>query len=200
MRNAPSANCIRGFRRGVGLVELLIALSISSILLTAVGMALNASFISYRVNQEQSALTQRARLTMHRILTSVRQCGAHAPSTGSLIDDFAAGLRIDDTGVAMIDDAGDDLMYKFDAPNQRILFSKNGTERVLLDGVTQFAVTLEPMRSATSIRTGGGFDLLNRATMLLTVRTTTATSMSTETTGKQTVTLSSSAQPRRNVW
>jgi len=191
---------IRGFRCGVGLVELLIALSISSLLLTAVGVALDASFISYRVNQEQSALTQRARLAMHRILTSVRRCDAHAPATGSLLDEFALGLRIDDTGIAMIDDAGDDLVYNYDAANERVLFSRNGVSRTLMEGVTQFQVSLEPMRSPTSIRTGGGYDLLNRATVLLTVRTTAVTSRNSETTGNQSVTLSSSAQPRRNVW
>ena len=200
MRNTATVKRFRGFRCGVGLVELLIALSVCSMLLTAVGVALDASFISYRVNQEQSALTQRSRLAMHRIVTTVRQCDAHAPATGSLLDEFALGLRVNDTGVAMIDDAGDDLVYNYDAANERVLFSRNGVTRTLLEGVTQFQVSLEPMRSATSIRTGGGYDLLNRATVLLTVRTTAATSMNSETTGMQTVTLSSSAQPRRNVW
>lgn len=200
MRDTLCGHSGRGYRRGVGLVELLIALSISSLLLTAVGIALDASFVSYKVNQEQSALTQRARVTMHRILTSVRQCDAHAPSTSSLLTNFGLGVRITDVGISMINDAGDDVTYRYDAPNQRILCTVNGLERTLLEGVTQFQVTLEPMRSATSIRIGGGYDLLNRATVLLTVRTTTATSMASETTGQQTVTLSSSAQPRRNVW
>lgn len=195
-----SARFARQFRRGVGLVELLIALAISSMLLTAVGVALDASFLSYKVNQEQSTLTQRARLTMHRILTSVRQCDAHAPSTSSLLDDFALGVRVNDVGIAMIDESGDDIVYSYDTANQRVLCEINGVERVLLEGVTSFQVTLEPMRSAESIRTGGGYDLLNRATVLLTVRTTAETSMNSETTGQQTVTLSSSAQPRRNVW
>jgi len=184
----------------VGLAELLIALAITSMLLTAVAMALDASFHSYRVNQEQSALTQRARLAMHRILTSVRQHDAHAPATSSQLVNFSLGIRINDTGIAMLDDAGNDIIYRYDAPNQRIIYDFNGTARTLLDGVTQFQVSLEPMRSATSIRTGGGYDLLNRATVLLTVRTTDKTSMASETTGQQTVTLSSSAQPRRNVW
>lgn len=187
-------------RRGVGLVELLIALAICSMLLTAVAMALDASFLSYRVNQEQSALNQKARLTMHRILTNVRQCEAHAPATSSLLTNFSLGVRVDDVGIAMLNDAGDDVVYRYDATNQRILYALDGNERTLLEGVTQFQVTLEPMRSATSIRTGGGYDLLNRATVLLTVRTTGKTSMNSETTGQQSITLSSSAQPRRNVW
>jgi len=61
-------------------------------------------------------------------------------------------------------------------------------------------MTLEPMRSSTSIRTGGVYDLLSRATILLTVRTADNTVMNSETTGDQTVTISSSVMPRRNVW
>jgi hypothetical protein len=59
---------------------------------------------------------------------------------------------------------------------------------------------MEPMRSATSIKTGGGYDLLKRATVNITVRTTEENSLASETTGTQTLTLSASVMPRRNVW
>lgn len=187
-------------RRGLGLAELLIALAICASLLTAVGVALDASFKSYKINQEQSALTQRARLTLHRVLTTIRQCDAHAPATGSLSDEFASGQIVDDDGIAMIDDDGHEIVFKYDSINQRILMVRDDVERTLTEGVTQFEVTLEPMRSPTAIRTGAPFDLLHRATLLITVRLSGDTAMSSESTGNQSVTISSSVMPRRNVW
>jgi prepilin-type N-terminal cleavage/methylation domain-containing protein len=188
------------FRRGVGLVELMIALAISAALLTAVAMALDASFKAYRINQEQSSLTQRARLATHRVLTSIRQSDAHAPYTGALLANFALGQVINDSGIQMYDDASNLIVFRYDDPNDRLIMRTGGVDRTLLEGVTQFNVTIEPMRSATSIRTGGSYDLLARATILLTLRTNDSTSMNTETTGDQTVTISSSVMPRRNVW
>lgn len=198
--NRQSAIRNRRFRRGLGLAELLIALAICASLLTAVGVALDASFKSYKINQEQSALTQRARLTLHRVLTTIRQCDAHAPATGSLSDEFASGQIVDDDGIAMIDDDGHEIVFKYDSINQRILMVRDDVERTLTEGVTQFEVTLEPMRSPTAIRTGAPFDLLHRATLLITVRLSGDTAMSSESTGNQTVTISSSVMPRRNVW
>lgn len=187
-------------RRGVGLAELLIAMAISVALLTAVAMALDASFKAYRINQEQASLTQRARLATHRILTSIRQSEAHAPATTSLLAGFAAGQVITDTGIQMYDDAGNLFVYRYDPDARRLIMRSGGADHTLLDGVTQFTVTIEPMRSATSIRTGGPHDMLGRATILLSLRTTAATASNTETTGNQTVTISSSVMPRRNVW
>lgn len=198
--NRQSATGDRRFRTGVGLAELLIALAISASLLTAVAVALDGSFKSYRINQEQSALTQRARLACHRILTMVRKCDAHAPATTSLLDNFAAGQLVTDSGISMIDEDGNTVTYRHDADNNRLIMRSGGVDRVLANGVTAFTCTLEPMRSPTSVRTGGGFDLLYRATILLTVRTTATTNDTSETTGNQTVTVSSSVVPRRNVW
>jgi hypothetical protein len=71
---------------------------------------------------------------------------------------------------------------------------------VLAYGVEDFNVRMEPMRSATSIKTGGGYDLLKRATVNITVRTMDTNTQASETTGTQTLTLSASVMPRRNVW
>ena len=59
-------------RRGVGLVELLIALSISAILLTATAVAVDASFKAYAANQEESSLLQQGRMALNRMVTSIR--------------------------------------------------------------------------------------------------------------------------------
>jgi Tfp pilus assembly protein PilW len=183
------------------LVELLIALSISAALLTATAVAVDASFRSYAVNQEQASLTQRARLAMYRILTSIRTTDLHQPKTTALATTFSKGTIVTDTGIAMFTDDGVELDYVYDDTNKQLLLIQGGTSHVMLHGVDAFQVKLEPMRSADSIKTGQmTYDRLMRATVLLTVRTNDQTSQASETTGLQTVTLSGSVMPRRNVW
>lgn len=60
-------------RRGIGLIEMLIALSISTILLLAVGMAFNASFKSYSENQQIVDTVQDSRLLLHRVMMQTRR-------------------------------------------------------------------------------------------------------------------------------
>jgi hypothetical protein len=66
--------------------------------------------------------------------------------------------------------------------------------------VTDFRVKMEPMRSATSVKTGGGWDLLKRATIYLSVRNSDRTSFAGDSTIQVSVSLSNSVMPRRNSW
>lgn len=59
-------------RRAFNLIELLIALAISSVLLTATIVALNASFLAYQTTTEVSSTHTIARLTMHRVMAMIR--------------------------------------------------------------------------------------------------------------------------------
>jgi hypothetical protein len=75
-----------------------------------------------------------------------------------------------------------------------------GTSRVLLEGVQAFQVKMEPMKSAAAIKSGGAFDLLKRATILITIKTSGQSADVDESALSQSVTLSSSVMPRRNSW
>src|SRR5213595_1529027 len=88
-------------RRGVGLVELLLALSISAILLTATAVAVDASFKAYAANQEESSLLQQGRMALNRMVTSIRTSDSHAPNDAKLLTDFKSGLKTTGTGIAM---------------------------------------------------------------------------------------------------
>jgi len=187
-------------RRGVGLIELLVALSISAALLTATAVAIDASFKAYNINQEQSDLTQRTRLAIFRITAMLRQTKLHAPHTPAMSAQFATGGTVTDTGVDMFDLAGEPISYTYDAGNKQLLATINGTSHVMCDGVEAFTVRMEPMRSPESIKTGGAWDLLKRASLILTVKTNSRTAVEGEGIGKQTVTLSASVMPRRNAW
>ena len=177
-------------RRGVGLVELLVALSIGAALLTATAVAVNASFKAYAINQELGDLNQRSRLTMYRITAMIRQTKLHAPHTASVAAQFAAGKTVTDTGIDMFDLNDQIVSYRYDPSQKQLLVVVGGKSHVMCEGVEAFSMRMEPMRSATSIRTGGSWDLLRRATLLLTVTSTANTATKGEGVGKQRITLS----------
>jgi hypothetical protein len=188
-------------RRGMGLAELLIALSITAALLTAVGAGVNASFKAYSVNQEQVRLTQSARIALHRITSQVRTTIEHQPVTAAKVTDFGKGLVVTDTGIALFTEDNRELRFSYDAPTRQLrAIDSAGTPRVLLRGVQDFSVKFEPMQSRTSKKTGGLYDLLYRATISLTVATEGNSSDIDESVATQTVTLSASIVPRRNLW
>ena len=187
-------------RRGVTILELLIALSISALLLLATAVAVDASVRAYKNNQEQSTLIQRARIAIDRLTTVIRTTKDHAPYTATAASAFATGQTVTDIGIDLFDVNGIETDFRYDAPTQRILAVVAGKTYVLASGVTAFSIKLEPMRSPESIRTGGGWYLLQRATISLTVRTTGNTATASETTNTQSVTLSASVMPRRNTW
>ena len=192
----------RARRRGMGLVELLISMSISASLLTAVAVAVDACFRGYRANQEQAILMQRSRVAQNFICTNIRTTKLHAPLSDAQALAFKGGATVNDTGIEMVDINDKLVTFEWDVPTRRLLVSVGvgAPKHVLAYGVEFFNVRMEPMRSATSVRTGGDYDLLARATITLTVRTTAENSEPGETTGTQTLTLSASVMPRRNVW
>lgn len=75
-----------GRRRGFSVVELLIALTISSMLLTACLVALDSSFKSYESTTESAATHVVARLVMHRMLGMIRQGEEFGPYPYSVIE------------------------------------------------------------------------------------------------------------------
>jgi type II secretory pathway pseudopilin PulG len=186
--------------RGIALVEVLVAIGISALLLTATAVALNTAVRAYHINQQQALLLQHSRVAMTRMLSTVRRSKLHAPDTSSLASQFAAGATTTGTGIAMYDQNGVMVTYRYDAPTRTVQMVIGSTAYPLVHGVDEFTVSMEPMRSSTSVRTGGGWDLLRRATILLTLRNVGQTTMELEGFGDQSLTLSASVMPRRNTW
>jgi len=187
-------------RRGAALLELLIAMSIGATLLLATAAAVNAAFVAYQTNQEQSSLLQRTRIAMERITTVIRTTKAHNPDSLSAATLFKSGQTVTDTGIDLFDVNDVETIFRYDPTNKQILAIIGGNTYVLLNSVELFQIKLEPMRSAESQRTGGPYDLLQRATILITVRTSNSTNASIETTGRQRLSLSASVMPRPNTW
>ena len=71
----PTPRRIRPYRtarRGFNLVEMLIALVITAVLLTATMVALDASFMAYQATTEEASTHTISRLIMNRMLTLIR--------------------------------------------------------------------------------------------------------------------------------
>jgi prepilin-type N-terminal cleavage/methylation domain-containing protein len=196
-------------RRGVGLVELLIALAISATLLAAVGVAVHASFKAYAVNQSQAQLLQRSRLAMNRMLTYIRSTSMHLPDDDDAQTEFEEGRVVHAGAIRMMLNASGGVIFRQNGNElQMIPFTVaggsfiEGTPRTLLDGVgaNDFDITFEPQQSAESIKTGGKYDQLKRASITLTVRPADSTRVIGEAEEGARITLSTSVMPRQNMW
>ena len=64
---------VRVIRRGFSMVEMLIALMISSLLLSACLVALDTSFKAYETTTESASTHVVSRLVMHRVMAMIRQ-------------------------------------------------------------------------------------------------------------------------------
>ncbi len=185
--------------RGIGLAELLITIAITASLLTAAAAGLDASIKAYSINQAQADTLHRARLAMHRLSTYLRTSTAASPITESAATDFASGVPVTDIGVGLFDASDNELTFRYDADNQQLIVTENATDHVLLRNVTAFSIRMTSARSALSIKTGGGFDLLDQATITLSVRTAdNAPGMNNAEQGRI-LTLSTSVSPRGSI-
>jgi hypothetical protein len=185
----------------MAVIELLISLAISGMVLAAVAYSVDACFRAYSINQEQSDLMQRARTGMHRIITTIRTTDAHQPLSADAVLAFKDGIAVTDVGIAMFDADNRGINFKFDAARGQVLaLDHAGNEYVMLRGVRKFEIKFEPLRSEQSARTGGPYDKLLRATVLVSLQTTGNSPDIDEKVAAQTVTLSSSVMPRRNIW
>lgn len=82
----PGSACARTRPRGFSVIELLIALTISSMLLTACLVALDSSFKSYQSTTESAATHVVSRLVMHRMLSMIRQGEEFGPYPYSVFE------------------------------------------------------------------------------------------------------------------
>jgi hypothetical protein len=175
----------------------LIAVAISAVLLMATGAALKASVDSYAANQASADSLQRARITMIRLSQQIRAGSEHAPATTAKLASFIAGATVTDTGILFLDDQGQAISYAYNADDAVLRVRVDGgTWRTLASHVSGFAVRMVPTRSATSIKTGGVYDELERVTITLAINPVVDGN---EIAG-QPLTLSESITPRARLW
>ncbi len=206
-------------RRGLGLAELLIAVSISAAVLTAVAVSADAGFASYQANAAAGDTSQRVRLTLDRGLALLRSTDdmdngagtAHDPGplTPSVRADFARGETVEDVGFVVYEPytladgtvAFRTIAWEFDDDSGELRQTIDGGPAwVVLRNVVDFRCAFQPMRSSGNTRRGIlDHDQLRRATMVLTVGVSAGPGVNPEAATAETFTLSGSASPRRNV-
>lgn len=189
-------NFVHPRHRGLGLVEMLVALSITAALLTAAAIAIDASLKAYSVNQTQAETLHRARIALHRICTLIRTGSDHQPVSVDIQNAFAQGQTVTDSGIELIDPQGNTLQFRFDPEQHRLLLIENDRTHVLLKNVKDFRLRMTPSRSVYSIKTGGDFDRLSRSTLLLTLQPDSDTAHIDPSESERDFTLSTSVTPR----
>lgn len=139
-------------RRGLSIIELLVALAITAALLTATMVAIDASFRAYAVAVETASTQTVTRMVTHRLLTLVRTSTAHGPLQPD--DDpqwpvvASGGDRdmMESQYLELLDPKGQYLRIEYRAGSQELwlLIDDNGnfafdageTEQPLIGGVT----------------------------------------------------------------
>ena len=105
-------------RRAVGLslVELLIAMAISAMLLTATMVAIDASFYAYAVASEESATQASTRMFTNRLLALIRTSTAHGPllpSTDGTWPVTISGDRLTSQFIELVDPEGNVIRIEY---------------------------------------------------------------------------------------
>ena len=122
----------RKFRTGFTLVEVLVALAVTAILLTAVALAFNASMINYRENEDMFKAVNMARQALFRITTQLRTADAVDPNSPA-------------NECKMITAERDDITYRYDNSSNTLYLITNddGTDAdyVLSDNVAAMTFT-----------------------------------------------------------
>ena len=117
-------------RRGFNLVELLIALAISSALLTATMLALDASFTAYQMTTEQASTHTVGRLIIHRILTLIRSGTEFGPFPVDPLDTV-----VESNFIQFVTPDGGVMTVEWVPIDEALYIDIDGDQNVLLEGV-----------------------------------------------------------------
>ncbi len=117
---------------GFTIVELLIALAIASMLLAAIAVAINASIINYRENEDIFKVINSARQALLRITNDIRTADAADPSSPA-------------NECSLIAANGDDITYQYNNVDNKLYLIDNssGSSYVLCENVTAMTFTTQ---------------------------------------------------------
>ena len=120
----------RRVRRAFNLIELLIALAITSALLTATMVALDASFMAYQATTEQASTHTIGRLILHRTLTLIRSGTEFGPFPLDPTD-----TSIESNFIEFITPDGAVMVITWEPADEALYIDIDGDVNLLLEGV-----------------------------------------------------------------
>ncbi|MCP4607798.1 MAG: prepilin-type N-terminal cleavage/methylation domain-containing protein [Planctomycetes bacterium] len=144
-RISQSRNCFCKKAHGGGftIVELLIALAIASMLLASIAVAINASIINYRENEDMFKVINSARQALLRITNHIRTAEAADPNAPA-------------NECSLIAANGDDITYQYNNGDNKLYLIDNGSgsSYVLCENVTAMTFTKQTFidNSVTKVR------------------------------------------------
>lgn len=115
---------------GLSLVEMLIALAITAMLLTATMVAIDASFQAYAAAAESASTQSATRMVINRLLTLVRTSTAHGP----LLDDpsdtppvllLADGSTIESYYIELVNSQNEHIRIEYRADSDELWLWRN---------------------------------------------------------------------------
>lgn len=209
-QSTQTASPPRSARRGISITEMLIALAISAMLLTAVTVALNASFYAYATAAESASTHSSVRLVMQRVMRMLRTTTHHAPyDPDDASIDLIAAETVYSVGIHFEDHSGQ-IVYiwwkansAYDEPMLGDLWyaDDNVDAEPLLERVIARGDVDDPYIFSLSSRKGPDGLLLRRATLDLAVQPGADATLALESAqGKSPpVRIVASTMPRRNL-
>lgn len=135
-------------RRGFNLVEMLLALGITAVLLTATMVALRASFMAYQATTEVASTHTIGRLAMNRMLALIRTSTDFGPFPLSPKDTFVDSAFIQFRTVDLEGEPSDVVELSYSDTDDALYVIVNPGEAeeasyLLLEGVTDCSFSLE---------------------------------------------------------
>ena len=188
-------NRTRTHRRGFSPNQMLVALAISSTLLTATLVSLDASFRAYQSTTEQASTHIIGRVVMHRVMALVRNGVGFGPLP---TDPRENSVATDE--MTFLDDTDREITLRLDRHNSILFMQIDSTaEQVLLEGVRGPVDTDGAALGAFQLQYQNGSKLM-RASFDLTVAADDNAQLSIEGNTVVPIRLIGSTAPRRIIW
>ena len=172
MHSHSTTTRVRSSRhRGLSLIEMLLALAISAMLLTATMVALDASFKAYADAAEQASSQTATRMITQRLITMIRTSTAHGPLEPDGLSTppvTLSGETVSSHYLELMDSNGQLTRIEYRADSDELWLittpaSGTAIEQPLIGGVT--ACTFQCLRRTND----DGLLVLHRATIDFTV-------------------------------
>ncbi len=142
-RDTPQDTFRWKYETGFTIMELLLALAISSMLLAAVAVAFNASIINYRENEDIFKVINSARQSLFRMTSQLRTADAVEPN--SPVNECT-----------LITAGGDDITFQYNNGDNKLYLITNDDltdpDYVLCDNVTAMTFTKTPTDDGTDCK------------------------------------------------